>query len=87
MTSGYERDMSTRTKTKSTSTTEISTGFDSPRELHHAEENHEGCASDCVPCDRFEIAQYNGYVDGLDTWFQEVGMFLDAIEDTVCVIR
>jgi hypothetical protein len=76
--------MSTRTHTKSRNTTpEVSTWLDSPRELHHAEDNHEGCVSDCGPCDRFELAQYNGYIDGLSTWFEEVGQFLDAIHDTI----
>ena len=76
--------MSTRTHTKSrTSAPDVSTCFDSPRELHHAEENHNGSVSDCHTCDRFELAQYNGYVDGLATWFDEVGQFMDGITESI----
>jgi hypothetical protein len=86
--------MSTHTSTKSrnsapevstpiVSTPIVSTWLDSPRELHHAEENHEGRVSDCAHCDRFELAQYSGYVDGLETWFESVGQFMDSINDTV----
>jgi len=81
--------MSTHTTTKSRNSTpsQVSTWPDSPRELHHAEENHEGCVSDCRLCDRFELAQYNGYVDGLASWFDEVGQFMDSINNTVGAVR
>ena len=78
--------MSTPDKPRTT-TPPISTWFDSPRELHHAEENHDGCVSDCADCDRFDLAQYNGYVDGLETWFEEVGRFIDGIGDTIGITR
>lgn len=57
----------------------------SPREVHHGEENHEGSASECVLCDRFEDAERNGYFDGLANWYEEVGQFLDGIDDTIGV--
>ncbi len=65
----------------------VSAWLNSPRELHHAEENHEGSVSNCASCDRFELAQYNGYVDGLATWFDEVGQFLDGITESIGGVR
>ena len=73
--------MSTQTLTQPKSTKVINLNeFYPVREIHHAEENHEGCVTDCGHCDRFEDAAYNGYIDGLANWYDEVGQFLDNID-------
>lgn len=82
--------MSTLTQIKfhsSTKTTTISGWRGSPRELHHIEESHEGRASHCTPCDRFDDAAYNGYVNGIADRYDEVGQFLDSIHDSIGAIR
>ena len=79
--------MSTHAHTKSRkSTPEVSIWLSSPRELSHAEENHKGHVSDCGPCDRFELAECNGYVDGLASWFEFVGQFIDSVNETICAV-
>jgi hypothetical protein len=84
--SGYVVGMSTHVHTKTTTVETIAfEDLYSPREVHHGEENHEGCASECALCDRFEIAEYNGYVNGMSSWYDEVGQFLDGINDTIGV--
>ena len=50
------------------------------RELHHAQENHEDPATDCEICERFDIAVYNGYINGLEERYEEVGQYLEGIE-------
>jgi hypothetical protein len=50
------------------------------RELHHAQKNHEGPAIDCETCERFDLAAYSGYVNGLDEWYEKIGQFMAGVE-------
>ncbi len=83
--SGYVVGMSTQNQSNTTVKTITFEDLYSPREVHHGEENHEGSSSECDLCDRFEVAEYNGYVDGMSAWYDEVGQFLDGISESIGV--
>ena len=53
------------------------------REVHHAEFNHVGSYRTCDDCDRDELIESNGYVAGLNEWYEEVGRYLNAINGSV----
>ena len=74
--------MSTRTSTNRISDLDVTSMYDVDlREVHHAEELHQGEASDCAQCNVDEIRAYNGYVDGLAEWHTEIDTFLDTFTD------
>lgn len=80
--SGHDSNMSTRTSTKGIADLDVTSIDDIDlREVHHAEELHNGEASDCAQCDVDEIRAFNGYEDGFAEWHAEIDTFLDNFTD------